>query len=140
MSRVLWRSLKLNGLLLLALVATTVPAKVFAQETAPTNEAKPQSGCLSGYPDGTFRGDQPVTRNEFAAGMNECLEQVDRQLPFNRANLATREDMQALIERQRELNASLRQLSDRVGGMTEKSVVPKKSINANSIRRSINGR
>ncbi len=30
-------------------------------------------GCLSGYPDGTFRGDQSVTRYEFAAALNACL-------------------------------------------------------------------
>jgi hypothetical protein len=30
-------------------------------------------GCVSGYPDGTFRGEVAVTRNEFAAGINSCL-------------------------------------------------------------------
>ncbi|MGF1566706.1 MAG: S-layer homology domain-containing protein [Nodosilinea sp.] len=30
-------------------------------------------GCLSGYPDGTFRGENAVTRYEFAAGMDACL-------------------------------------------------------------------
>lgn len=30
-------------------------------------------GCLSGYPDGTFQGDNTVTRYEFAAGMDSCL-------------------------------------------------------------------
>ncbi len=30
-------------------------------------------GCISGYPDGTFRGDSTVTRFEFAAGMDSCL-------------------------------------------------------------------
>lgn len=30
-------------------------------------------GCVAGYPDGTFRGDQPITRYEFAAALNACL-------------------------------------------------------------------
>ncbi|MEY3300065.1 MAG: hypothetical protein RLZZ597_3325 [Cyanobacteriota bacterium] len=30
-------------------------------------------GCVGGYPDGTFRGDNAVTRYEFAAGMESCL-------------------------------------------------------------------
>ena len=30
-------------------------------------------GCLEGYPDGTFRGDEVVTRYEFAAAMDACL-------------------------------------------------------------------
>jgi hypothetical protein len=32
-----------------------------------------RDGCLAGYPDGTFRGDQFVTRYEFAAAMAMCL-------------------------------------------------------------------
>jgi hypothetical protein len=31
-------------------------------------------GCIAGYPDGTFRGNQAMTRFEFAAGLNACLE------------------------------------------------------------------
>jgi S-layer homology domain len=30
-------------------------------------------GCVSGYPDGTFRGEDTVTRYEFVAGMDSCL-------------------------------------------------------------------
>ncbi|NJL46739.1 MAG: S-layer homology domain-containing protein [Leptolyngbyaceae cyanobacterium SM2_5_2] len=30
-------------------------------------------GCVGGYSDGTFRGDNAVTRYEFAAGMDACL-------------------------------------------------------------------
>ncbi len=30
-------------------------------------------GCVEGYPDGSFRGDQAVSRNEFAAALNSCL-------------------------------------------------------------------
>ncbi|NJK27305.1 MAG: iron uptake porin [Coleofasciculaceae cyanobacterium SM2_3_26] len=32
--------------------------------------------CLEGYPDQTFRGNRPVTRFEFAAALNACLDRV----------------------------------------------------------------
>ncbi|ACK67534.1 S-layer domain protein [Rippkaea orientalis PCC 8801] len=37
-------------------------------------------GCIVGYPDRTYRGDRPLSRNEFAAGLNACLEQLERRL------------------------------------------------------------
>lgn len=85
-----------------------------AQLPSGTREANPQLGCLSGYPDGSFRGDRAVTRNEFAAGLNACLEQVEQLLDTPRENRATQADVEALIERQRQLNEQLQELSDRV--------------------------
>lgn len=35
-------------------------------------------GCISGYPDRTYRGDRVLTRYEFAAGLNSCLNQIER--------------------------------------------------------------
>ena len=35
-------------------------------------------GCIAGYPDGTFRGNRAMTRYEFAAGLNSCLQQIER--------------------------------------------------------------
>jgi hypothetical protein len=37
-------------------------------------------GCIVGYPDRTFRGSRPLTRNEFAAGLNACLQQLERRI------------------------------------------------------------
>jgi len=37
-------------------------------------------GCIAGYPDGTFRGDRAMTRYEFAAGLNACLDQILAQV------------------------------------------------------------
>ncbi|NEP18446.1 MAG: iron uptake porin, partial [Leptolyngbya sp. SIO4C1] len=33
-------------------------------------------GCIEGYPDSTFRGNRAITRYEFAAGLNACLDVV----------------------------------------------------------------
>ena len=34
-------------------------------------------GCISGFPDGTYRGERAVSRAEFAAGLNACLDKID---------------------------------------------------------------
>ena len=34
-------------------------------------------GCITGFPDRTFRGSQPLSRYEFAAGLNSCLNQIE---------------------------------------------------------------
>ena len=31
-------------------------------------------GCIAGYPDGTYKGNRAMTRFEFAAGLNACLD------------------------------------------------------------------
>jgi hypothetical protein len=89
-----------------------------ASPNAPSRNPQPQSGCISGYPDGAFRGDRPVTRYEFAAGLNACLNNIEQQIPTSRANLATKADFEVLIERQRELNAQVKDLSNRVNGIS----------------------
>ncbi len=37
-------------------------------------------GCIVGYPDRTYRGDRPLTRNEFAAGLSACLTQIEKRI------------------------------------------------------------
>lgn len=37
-------------------------------------------GCLAGYPDRTFRGNWPLTRYEFAVGLDRCLDRISEQL------------------------------------------------------------
>ncbi|NJN71555.1 MAG: iron uptake porin [Limnothrix sp. RL_2_0] len=34
--------------------------------------------CIVGYPDGTFRGNRPLSRYEFAAGLNSCMQSIER--------------------------------------------------------------
>lgn len=114
---------RLNSAMLVTgclLLQTIFPLAAIAQ---PQPAPRPPA-CLSGYPDGSYRGDQPLTRDEYAAGMNACLEQITPQerllrLQPNRANLATRDEFRALIERQRELNQQLRELSGRIGEVAD---------------------
>ncbi|MBE9039469.1 S-layer homology domain-containing protein, partial [Oscillatoriales cyanobacterium LEGE 11467] len=51
-------------------------------------------GCVDGYPDGTYRGNRPLTRYEFAAGLNKCLDAIETLLvgdfsEIDRADLET---------------------------------------------------
>lgn len=99
------------------LAVTTIifyPAATWSQ--TPNNQRAPTSttSCLSGYSDRTYRGSRPVSRYEFAAGMNACLNQVNKLLGARRQNLATKADFQILIERQKKLNEQLRGLKQRV--------------------------
>ncbi len=100
----------------LALAAmASYPLRTLAQLPPAPSDATPQQVCLSGYPNGTYQGERPVTRNEFAAGLNACLNQVNQLILINTADLATRADFEVLIERQRKLNEQLGELSGRVG-------------------------
>ncbi|NEQ22124.1 MAG: S-layer homology domain-containing protein, partial [Microcoleus sp. SIO2G3] len=47
-------------------------------------------GCIAGYPDGTFRGNRAMTRYEFAAGLNACMNQIERLIAANTANFVTK--------------------------------------------------
>ncbi|MBW4653971.1 MAG: iron uptake porin [Kaiparowitsia implicata GSE-PSE-MK54-09C] len=62
--------------------------------------------CLEGYPDGTFRGDRPMTRYEFAAGLAACLD----ALPQTEPGL----DLLALEQLQTEFSDELALLRSRV--------------------------
>lgn len=44
-------------------------------------------GCLEGYPDGSFRGNRALTRYEFAAGLNACLDVVIQLVDGGGTNL-----------------------------------------------------
>ncbi len=58
-------------------------------------------GCIAGYPDGSFRGNRSITRYEFAAGLNACLERIQELIGVQTANLITQDDL-AVVERLQE--------------------------------------
>jgi hypothetical protein len=64
-------------------------------------------GCIAGYPDGTYRGDRTLTRYEFAAGLNACLNQINTLIANNTTNLVNREDLTTLQRLQEEFSAEL---------------------------------
>ena len=71
-------------------------------------------GCIAGYPDGTFRGNRAMTRYEFAAGLNACLDKVSELIQGGSRNLVTREDLASVQRLQEEFAAELATLRGRV--------------------------
>ncbi|MGL5077651.1 MAG: iron uptake porin, partial [Waterburya sp.] len=57
-------------------------------------------GCIAGFPNQTYRGDQPLTRYEFAAGLNSCLNQIERLIASSQA--VSQEDLDTINRLQQE--------------------------------------
>ncbi|NES93799.1 MAG: S-layer homology domain-containing protein [Desertifilum sp. SIO1I2] len=98
----------------LALFAIAQPSEASFAQTQPPPSV---SGCLTGYPDGSFRGNQPVTRYEFAAALNTCLDGVNSQLEGISQDAPTAEEIanfRRLLEQNRRELDSLNQRLDRL--------------------------
>lgn len=50
-------------------------------------------GCISGYPDLTYRGDRALTRYEFVAALNACWEQIEQIIQTNQNSQQSQEDL-----------------------------------------------
>ncbi len=74
-------------------------------------------GCIAGYPDGTYRGNRALTRYEFAAGLNACLDRVNELIATASSDLVTREDLATLQRLQEEFSAELATLRGRVDSL-----------------------
>ncbi|WP_041933326.1 iron uptake porin [Gloeothece verrucosa] len=72
-------------------------------------------GCIVGYPDRTFRGDRALTRWEFAAGLNACLNVMERLIQEGIA--VVREDLEKLKRLMQEFEAELAALGARVDNL-----------------------
>ncbi|MBE9189406.1 carbohydrate porin [Gloeocapsopsis crepidinum LEGE 06123] len=74
-------------------------------------------GCIAGYPDGTYRGNRALTRYEFAAGLNACLDRVNELIATASANQVTREDLATLQRLQEEFAAEVATLRGRTDAL-----------------------
>lgn len=74
-------------------------------------------GCLQGYPDGTFRGSRALSRFEFAAGVNACVDRVNELIASATAELVSKEDMAVVQRLQEEFQAELATLRGRIEGL-----------------------
>ena len=72
-------------------------------------------GCIVGYPDRTFRGDRALSRYEFAAGLNACMQQLERLIAQSIAVL--REDLEKLKRLMKEFEVELAYLGARVDNL-----------------------
>jgi hypothetical protein len=71
-------------------------------------------GCIAGYPNGTYRGNRALTRYEFAAGLNACLNRVNELVGTATSDLVRKEDLSTLQRLQEEFSAELATLRGRV--------------------------
>lgn len=74
-------------------------------------------GCIAGYPDKTFRGNRALTRYEFAAGLNSCMDRINELIGAGTADLVKKEDLEALKKLQEEFAAELAALRGRVDAL-----------------------
>jgi hypothetical protein len=78
-------------------------------------------GCIAGYPNGTYRGNRAMTRYEFAAGLNACLDRVNELIATATADLVTKEDLATLQRLREEFSAELATLRGRVDTLEAKT-------------------
>ncbi|MBD2611849.1 carbohydrate porin [Nostoc punctiforme FACHB-252] len=71
-------------------------------------------GCIAGYPNLTYRGNRALTRYEFAAGLNACLDRINELIATATGDLVTKEDLAALQKLQEQFAAELTTLRGRV--------------------------
>ncbi|MBD2179976.1 carbohydrate porin [Planktothrix sp. FACHB-1355] len=71
-------------------------------------------GCIEGYPERTYRGNRAMTRYEFAAGLNACLDRIRELIGTGTTNLVTQEDLATLQRLQAEFTTELATLRGRV--------------------------
>ena len=68
-------------------------------------------GCISGFPDGTYRGERAVSRAEFAAGLNACLSKME-----NITAKMTQIDIDTVLRLMQEFQSELAILQGRTDG------------------------
>ncbi|WP_353928916.1 iron uptake porin [Okeanomitos corallinicola TIOX110] len=74
-------------------------------------------GCIAGYPNGTYRGNRALTRYEFAAGLNACLDRVNELIATATADMVSKQDLATLQRLQEEFSAELATLRGRVDAL-----------------------
>lgn len=78
-------------------------------------------GCIAGYPDRTYRGKQALSRYEFAAGLNACLDKINEIISAGLADKVSKDDLETLKKLQEEFAAELATLRGRVDALDAKT-------------------
>ncbi len=72
-------------------------------------------GCIVGFPNQTYQGNKAITRYEFAAGLNSCLQQIERLIADSEA--VVQEDLATLRRLTQEFEAELAMIASRVDNL-----------------------
>ncbi|MBW4427086.1 MAG: iron uptake porin [Nostoc desertorum CM1-VF14] len=78
-------------------------------------------GCIAGYPNSTYRGNRALTRYEFAAGLNACLDRVNELIATATGDLVSKQDLATLQKLQEDFSAELATLRGRVDAVEARS-------------------
>lgn len=78
-------------------------------------------GCISGFPNQTYRGNQALSRYEFAAGLNSCLNQIERLIASQGS--VGQEDLDTINRLSQEFEAELATLGGRVDELESRTAV-----------------
>jgi hypothetical protein len=74
-------------------------------------------GCIAGYPNSTYRGNRAMTRYEFAAGLNACLDRINELITTTTTDLVKKEDLITLQKLQEQFAGELATLRGRVDAL-----------------------
>jgi transposase-like protein len=99
--------------------SNSAPVEVKSTDSMAQSQQLPTEryGCFSGYRERTYQGERPLSRYEFAAGLNSCLNQVNQLINSNTSDRVTQEEL-AVPKRQLEtLKSELERLRMRVDSL-----------------------
>ena len=77
-------------------------------------------GCIAGYPDKTFKGNRAITRYEFAAGLNSCMDRINDLVSASTGDAVKKSDLETLRKLQEQFAAELTALRGRVDSLEGK--------------------
>jgi len=83
-------------------------------------------GCVVGYPDKTFRGNRALSRYEFAAGLNACMDRVNELIAASTADLVRKEDLEVLRKLMEEFAEDLAEIRGRVDALEARTATLEK--------------
>ncbi len=78
-------------------------------------------GVAAGYPDGTFRGNRSLTRNEFAAAINQVLGRIEEQILANQTSSTFGQDVLTIRRVVNAYGQALTDLSQRLDQITART-------------------
>lgn len=79
-------------------------------------------GIVTGYPDNTFKGNQPLTRYEFAAALNEVLQQVEELIAQKKTSVSS-EDLATLQRLRQDFTRELITIKSRVDKLEKRTAL-----------------
>lgn len=78
-------------------------------------------GCIAGYPNGTYLGNRSLTRYEFAAGINACLERIQELIQTAPDIRFTQDELEAWQRLQNEFAAELSLIRGEIYGLENRT-------------------